>query len=58
MTDEAVGCLYDIVQAYAQSDILDNPIRILGIDCIFDGLCAGFLEFLWRDLDQIFDGSL
>lgn len=51
MTDESLGRLQDIEQTYAHADLLDDLVRILGVDGILDILRAGPADNLWLDLN-------
>jgi hypothetical protein len=39
----------------SQADFLDDLVRILGVDGIFDILPAGSADNLWLNLYQVFD---
>lgn len=58
MTDKSFGCLQDIEQAHAQTNLLNNLIRELSVDGIFEGLRAGPAGILWRNLNQILNRGL
>ena len=58
MTNEAFGCAYDVVETEAEACLVDYLVRIFAVDVVFDGLCAGLVEVLGRDLDQIRDCDL
>jgi hypothetical protein len=55
VTDEPLGTLYDIEETYAQADLLNDLVRILGVDGILDILSAGSADDLWLNLYQVFD---
>lgn len=58
MTDQALGGLQQIPHAYAQANLVDDLVRVLDVDGIFDCPCAGLVEVFGRDLDQVFNRRL
>lgn len=53
MTNKTLRCPGDIVQANAQTDLLDDLVCILLIDVILNGLHALLVEVLGCNLNQV-----
>lgn len=53
MADEAFRGPGEIVEANAETNLLDNLVGILGVDVVLDGLDALLVEVLGGDLDQV-----
>lgn len=58
MTNQALGGLQQIPHAYTQPDLVDDLVRVFDVDGIFDCPCAGLVEVVGRDLDQVFNRRL
>lgn len=58
MTNQALRGLQEIPHAQAESNLLNDLIRVLRIDSIFERLGAGLAEISRWDLNQIFDRRL
>lgn len=44
-----------VVDAYTESDLLDNFVGIFGIEVIVDSINRFLPKIFWRDLNQIGD---
>lgn len=58
MADEAFGGPQQIIEADAEANLLNDLIRVLCVDIIFDGGDTLLAEVLWRDLYQVGDLGL
>ena len=58
MTNKSFGCLQDIPQTYTKAYILNDLVRVFGVDGVLDCLYTWLPEFLRRDLNQIFNRRL
>jgi hypothetical protein len=53
MADQSLGCPQKVIHADAEADLLDDSVRVLGVDIVLDGNPTVLLELRWRDLHQI-----
>lgn len=53
MPDESLGCPENIIDADAETNLLDDPVRVLRIDVVLYGYHAVALELSGCDLHQI-----
>ena len=58
MADEALGGPQQVVHAYAEADLLDHAVGVLGVDVVLDGDPALLVELRRRDLHQVRDLGL
>lgn len=53
MSNETFGSPQQIIETNAKANFLDDLIGIFGVDVVFNGMHALFVEILWNDLDQV-----
>ena len=58
MANEALRGPEEIIEANTEAYVLDDLVRVLGVDIVLYGHCALLGEVLWRDLDEIGDLGL
>ena len=58
MTNQAFRRRKEVIEADTKTNLLNDFIRVFGIDIIFNGLSRIFTKILWGDLDKVRDLGL
>ena len=58
MTNQAFGGRKKVEKADTKTNLLNDFIRVFGINVIFNGLSRVFTKILWGDLDKVCDLGL
>lgn len=58
VTNHALADFEDVPQADTEADIIDDLIRVLGVNLVFERIDGGLGEVLWVDYYEVGEGGL